>query len=82
VLNLIREIDCADKVVFPTPQTAVYHAGKFYSLDGSLSTILGRKWLDKIPGSGSAARGYLVFKFPGLSFLDKIRYGLMACISC
>ena len=77
VLNLIREIGCADKVVFPTPQTAVYHAGKFYSLDGSLSTILGRKWLDRIPGSGSVARGILVFKFPGLSFLDKIRYGLM-----
>ena len=77
VLNLIREIGCADKVVFPTPQTAVYHAGKFYSLDGSLSTIFGPKWLDKIPGSGSVARGILVFKFPGLSFLDKIRYGLM-----
>jgi len=77
VLDLIREIGHGDKIVFPTPRTAVYYAGKFYSLDGSLSTILGPKWLDKVPGSGAIARGILAFQFPGLSFLDKIRYGLM-----
>jgi len=78
VLNLIREIGHGDKIVFPTPSTAVYHAGKFYSLDGSLSTIVrGLPWLDKIPGSGMLARGILAFSFPGLSLLDKIRYGLM-----
>jgi protoporphyrinogen oxidase len=78
VLNLIREIGHGDKIVFPTPRTAVYYAGKFYSLDGSLSTIFrGLPWLDKIPGSGALARGILAFSFPGLSLLDKIRYGLM-----
>ena len=78
VLNLIREIGHGDKIVFPTPRTAVYYVGKFYSLDGSLSTIFrGQKWLDKVPGSGAMARGILAFQFPGLSFFDKIRYGLM-----
>jgi protoporphyrinogen oxidase len=77
VLSLIREIGHGDKIVFPTPKTAVYYEGKFYSLDGSLSTILGPEWVDKMPGSGAIARGILAFQFPGLSFLDKIRYGLM-----
>ncbi len=78
VLSLIREIGHGDKIVFPTPRTAVYYAGKFYSLDGSLSTIIhGLPWLDKVPGSGALARGILAFGFPGLSLLDKVRYGLM-----
>jgi len=77
VLNLIREIGHGDKIVFPTPRTAVYYQGKFYSLDGSLSTILGGQWLDRLPGSGAIARGILAFQFPGLSLADKIRYGLM-----
>jgi protoporphyrinogen oxidase len=78
VLNLIGEMGCGNKILFPTPQTAVYYKGKFYSLDGALSTLFpGLTWLDKLPGSGAVARGVLVFKFPGLSFLDKIRYGGM-----
>ncbi len=78
VLNLIREIGHGDKIVFPRPKTAVYHAGKFYPLDASLGALFpALPWLDNVPGANLLARGLLALTFPGLSLLDKIRYGLL-----
>jgi protoporphyrinogen oxidase len=78
VLNLIREIGHGDKIVFPRPLTAVYHAGKFYPLDASLAALFpGRPWLDRIPAAGFLARGILALKFPGFSWPDTIRHGLI-----
>ncbi len=78
VLGLIREIGCGDKIVFPRPKTAVYHAGKFYPLDASLGALFPTlPWLDNIPGANLLARGLLALSYPGLSLLDKLRYGLL-----
>ncbi|MGH2593946.1 MAG: NAD(P)/FAD-dependent oxidoreductase [Anaerolineae bacterium] len=77
ILGLIREIGASDKVLFPYPLTAVYYAGKFYTLDGPLAASFPRlAWLDKVPGSGIIARGIHTLAFPGLSWTEKIRYGL------
>ncbi len=78
VLNLIREIGHGDKIVFPRPLTAVYHAGQFYPLDASLAALFpGRPWLDRIPGAGFLARGILALRFPAFSWSDRMRYGLI-----
>jgi protoporphyrinogen oxidase len=77
VLDLIREIDHGDEILFPRPLTAVYHAGKFYALDASLGALFPRwPWLDKLPGAGFVARGLLALRFPGFSLLDTARFGL------
>jgi len=78
ILELIREIGAADKVLFPYPSTAVYHAGKFYILDGPLAASFPRlAWLDRVPGYGLIARAVNTLTFPGLSWSEKVRYGLV-----
>jgi protoporphyrinogen oxidase len=55
----------------------VYHAGRFYQLDGALSTVFpALPWLDRLPLSGSIARGLLAMRFPGFNLADTFRYGL------
>jgi protoporphyrinogen oxidase len=79
MLDLIQELGMADQVLFPWPITAVYHDGHFYPLDGPLSLIFsGLPWLDRLPGVGTIARVLHLFRFPALSILDKLRYGLAA----
>jgi protoporphyrinogen oxidase len=78
ILGLIAELGWQDRVRFPWPITAVYDEGKFYPLDGPVSRALpGLPWLDRLPGAGLLSRGLWVFKFPGLSLGDTLRYGLM-----
>jgi protoporphyrinogen oxidase len=78
VLKLGAEIGVSDKIVFNRPVTVVYYEGKFYQLDGALSTLApSMPWLDKLPLSGTLARGLLALKFPGLSLIDTVRYGLL-----
>jgi len=78
VLKLGDEIGARDRMVYNRPITVVFYEGKFYQLDGALSTLApSAPWLDKIPLSGTLARGLLALKFPGLSLLDTIRYGLL-----
>jgi protoporphyrinogen oxidase len=78
ILGLITELGLQDKVLFPWPMTAVFDQGKFYPLDGPVSRALnGQPWLDRLPGAGLLSRALWVFKFPGLSLGDKLRYGWM-----
>ena len=77
LLRLAAEIGVMDRVIFQRPATVVYYEGRFYQLDGALSTVLPRlPWLDRLPLSGSVARGLLALKFPGFNLADTARYGL------
>ncbi len=77
-LKLGEELGIRDRMIFNRPVTVVYYEGRFYQLDGALSTLFPKlPWLDKLPLSGSLARGLLALKFPALSFLDTVRYGLL-----
>ncbi len=79
VLALIEELGWTDEVFFPWPTTVVYHQDRFYPLDARLSlSISGPKWLDNAPGAGTIARAIWALRFPGLSWRDKLRYGLTA----
>jgi protoporphyrinogen oxidase len=79
ILSLIEELGMSDKVFFPWPITAVYHNDRFYPLDGPISAIFpALPWLDRIPGAGTIARGLHLLRYPALSILDKIRYGISA----
>jgi protoporphyrinogen oxidase len=78
ILGLIDELGWKDKLRFPWPVTAVYDEGKFYPLDGPLSRAFpGLPWLDNLPGAGLLSRALWVFRFPGLSLIDTMRYGWM-----
>jgi protoporphyrinogen oxidase len=78
VLKLGEEIGVRDRMVYNRPITVVYYEGKFYQLDGALSTLApSAPWVDRIPLSGTLARGLLALKFPGLSLGDTVRYGLL-----
>jgi protoporphyrinogen oxidase len=50
VLNLIDEIGQSDKVFFPRPTTAVWHAGRAYALDSALAVLKypGTPFLDRL----------------------------------
>jgi protoporphyrinogen oxidase len=77
VLQLIGELGWKDKVLFPWPITAAYHEGRFYPLDGPLSSIWrGLRWLNHMPGAGTLARALHVFRYPALTLPDRVRYGL------
>jgi len=77
ILGLIDELGLRSGVCFPWPSTAAYHEGKFYPLDGPLSLLFpSLPWLDRMPGAGTLSRGFHLLRFPALSLLDKIRYGL------
>jgi protoporphyrinogen oxidase len=79
ILGLIDELGWGDRVLFPWPRTAVYHHGRFHSLDAPLSDVATRwRWLDRIPAAGLLARGVHLLRFPALGPVDKIRYGLAA----
>ena len=78
ILGLIRELGWSDKVLFPWPRTAVYHEGRFHTLDGPLSDLLPRlPFLDRIPGAGFLARTFHVLRFPALSPLEGLRAGMV-----
>ncbi len=77
ILALIEELGWSDRAFFPWPITGAYHEGRFFPLDGPLSLIAPRlPWLDRMPGAGTLARGLHVLRFPGLTWRDKIRFGL------
>ncbi len=81
ILGLIDELGWRDRVLFPWPRTAVYHQGRFHSLDAPLSDVLpGGERIDRLPGAGLLARGLHLLQFPGLGPLDKLRYGLAAMV--
>jgi protoporphyrinogen oxidase len=78
ILGLIRELGWSDRVLFPWPRTAVYHGGRFYTLDGPLSDLApALHFLDRIPGAGFLARTFHVLRFPGLSPVEGLRAGLV-----
>jgi len=78
ILGLIRELGWSDKVLFPWPRTAVYHEGRFHTLDGPLSDLFPRlPFLDRIPGAGFLARTFHVLRFPALSPLEGLRAGMV-----
>jgi protoporphyrinogen oxidase len=78
VLQLGEEIGVRERMIFNRPVTVAYYQGRFYQLDGAMSTLMpALPWLDKLPLSGSLARGIYALKFPGLSFTDTMRYGLL-----
>jgi protoporphyrinogen oxidase len=77
ILDLIDELGWSDRAFFPWPATGAYYDGRFYPLDGPLSLIVpGLPWLDHIPGAGTLSRGLHALRFPGLTWGDKIRFGL------
>ncbi len=77
LLRLADEIGARDRVIYNRPTTVVYYAGRFYPLDGALSTVLGGgPWVDRLPLSGSIARGLLALRYPGFNLIDVMRYGL------
>jgi protoporphyrinogen oxidase len=77
ILGLIDELGYRDQVLFPKPITAAYHEGDFYPLDAPLSyTFKNSPWVDQLPGSGTFARGFYAFKYPGLGLVDTLRYGV------
>lgn len=79
MLTLIQELGMSENVMFPWPITAVFDGGHFYPLDGPLSVIFPKlPWLDRLPGAGTVARVLHLFRFPALSLIDKIRYGVSA----
>ena len=79
MLELIRELGWTKEVFFPWPATVVYHQDRFYPLDAPFSqSISGPQWLDKVPGAGTISRAIWALRFPGLSWRDKLRYGLTA----
>ncbi len=77
ILGLIRELGWSDRVLFPWPRTAVFHEGRFYTLDGPLSDLFPLPALDRIPGAGFLARTFRVLRFPALSPLEGLRAGLV-----
>jgi protoporphyrinogen oxidase len=77
ILGLIRELGWSDRVLFPWPRTAVYHDGRFHTLDGPLSDLLPLPFLDRIPGAGFLSRTLHVLRFPGLSPVEGLRAGLV-----
>ncbi|MCS7061273.1 MAG: NAD(P)/FAD-dependent oxidoreductase [Anaerolineae bacterium] len=77
LLRLAEEIGVRQRVIYNRPQTVVYYQERFYPLDGALSTVLGgRTWADRLPLSGSLARGLLALRYPGFNVIDVLRYGL------
>lgn len=77
ILALVDELGWSDRAFFPWPITGAYHEGRFYPLDGPLSLILPRlPWLDRLPGAGTLSRGLHVLRFPGLTWGDKLRFGM------
>lgn len=77
LLRLAEEIGVRDRVIYRRPSTVVYYQGRFYPLDGALSTVLGSgHWADRLPLSGSIARGLLALRYPGFNLADVMRYGL------
>ena len=77
ILGLIAELGWSDRVLFPWPITAAFHDGRFYALDGPLSSLFGgAAWMDRIPGAGTLERGLYTFRFPALTWPDRVRYGL------
>ena len=40
ILGLIRELGLAQKVIFPRPQTVVYHEGSFYPFDSIPAALM------------------------------------------
>jgi len=77
LLRLAGEIGARDRVIYNRPTTVVYYEGRFYPLDGALSTVLGSgHWVDRLPLSGSIARGLLALRYPGFNLADVMRYGL------
>lgn len=76
MLGLIEELGWSNRVLFPWPQTAVYHQGDFYPLDAPLSTLIPfLPAIDRLPGAELAARALRVLLFPGLSLPAKVRAG-------
>jgi protoporphyrinogen oxidase len=82
ILGLIDELGWSDQVLFPWPSTAYYHDNRFHILDGPLSAAFRPSgkltWVDHIPGAGTLARGVHLLRFPGVGWIDKVRYGLAA----
>ncbi len=77
LLRLADEIGVRHRVIYNRPTTVVYYEGRFYPLDGALSTVLrGGQWVDRLPLSGSIARGLLALRYPGFNLIDVMRYGL------
>ena len=77
ILGLIAELGWSDRVLFPWPVTAAFHNERFYPLDGPLSSLFGgAAWMDRLPGAGMLERGLNLFRFPALTWPDRIRYGL------
>jgi protoporphyrinogen oxidase len=77
ILGLIAELGWSDRVLFPWPVTAAFHNGRFYPLDGPLSALFGgAAWLDRLPGAGMLERGLNLFRFPAVTWPDRVRYGL------
>ncbi len=78
VLKLGEEMGVRDRMIFNRPVTVVYYGDRFYQLDGALSTLIpALPWLDRVPLSGTVARGLLALRFPGLSAVDTLRYGFL-----
>jgi protoporphyrinogen oxidase len=78
ILGLIEELGWRDRVIFPWPVTAVYHQGEFYPMDAPLSSFA--PWLpllDRLPGAELASRTIRVLSYPGLSWLAKLRAGVV-----
>jgi protoporphyrinogen oxidase len=77
ILGLIGELGWSDRVLFPWPITAAFHNGRFYALDGPLSSLFdGAAWMDRLPGAGMLERGLHTFRFPALTWRDRVLYGL------
>jgi protoporphyrinogen oxidase len=77
ILGLINELGWSDRVLFPWPVTAAFHQERFYPLDGPLSSLFGgAAWLDRLPGAAMMERALHVFRFPALTWPDRMRYGL------
>ncbi len=65
ILRLIKEIGCAHKVRFYSPITSVWHPQGIYPLDAP------------VVKSATLSRVINVFRIPGLSLWDRLRFGVV-----
>ena len=71
LISLIGELGANDRLFFPWPTTSIYYQGESYPLDSPVP------WLKFLPIS-QAHRAVRVLQFKPLSFIDRLRAGLVA----
>lgn len=77
IITLTHEIGFGDKLVFPHPVTSIYHEGEVFAVDKPLPA-----WVSRLPKPLQSIVDILalipnILSYKPLSFLNRIRYGLV-----